>query len=243
MKALIGLLWALGGMLLGGLLFGMGASLYAQVSQMSTREGAAGYFVIILGLIGGLLGLVAGLVFYARGAPAGDGLRQFGQGVLGLVVLIAVIAVALWAWVESRELPVTYEGQAQANLLLEFRGQAASLPTSAASQWLDVEVTTANTRPVALVLQDELRRDGTQLIIPAVQGPLVRASNRLVVARLKLPDGERHEVFMPRMPRRPDPRADWSEWVSPREVFDVKTEKSGQPPLLQMRWRLRLYGE
>ncbi|HSW03793.1 hypothetical protein [Aquabacterium sp.] len=77
----------------------------------------------------------------------------------------------------------------------------------------------------------------------AVQGPLIRAGNRLVVARLPLPDGERHEVFMPPMPRRPDPRAGWSEWVSPRQVFDVQTGATGAQAMLQVRWRLRLYGE
>lgn len=243
MKALIGLLWALGGMVLGGVLFALAASLYAQATHASNREGAVGYFVVALGLIGALLGLAAGLVWYARSAPVGEALRQLGQGLLGLLVLIAVIAAALWAWLQSRELPVTYDGNTQASLMLEFRAQAASVPADPARQWLDVEITTANTRPVALVLQDEVRHEGTQLIIPAVQGPLIRAGNRLVVARLKLSGGERHEVFMPKMPRSPDPHADWSEWISPREVFDVTSGQSGAPALLQMRWRLRLYGE
>lgn len=48
---------------------------------------------------------------------------------------------------------------------------------------------------------------------------------------------------MPPMPRTPDPTADWSEWVSPRTVLDVKTEKEDGRPLLQMRWRIQLYGE
>lgn len=243
MKAVIGLLWALGGMVLGSVLFALGASLYAQATHASNREGAVGYFVVALGLIGGLLGLVAGLIWFARSAPAGEAMRQLGLGVLGLLALVAVLAAAVWAWVQTREVPVTYDGNTQASLLLEFRAQAASMPAGPVRQWLDVEVNTANTRPVALVLQDEVRHEGTQLVVPAVQGPLIRAGNRLVVARLKLPGGERHEVFMPKMPRRPDPRADWSEWVSPREVFDVTSGQSGAPALLQMRWRLRLYGE
>lgn len=243
MKALIGLLWALGGMLLGGLVFGLGASLYAQATNASNREGAVGYFVVAMGIIGGLLGLVAGLVWYARSAPAGEGIQHFSQGLLGVIALTAVVVGLVWAWGQSHELPVTYNGNTQANLLLEFRLPAASAPGGQARQWLDLEVTTAKTRPVALVLQDQVRQEAGQLIVPAVQGPLIRASNRLVVARLKLPGGERHEVFMPKMPRRPDPKADWSEWVAPREVFDVSSGQSGAPALLQMRWRLQLYGE
>lgn len=243
MKSLIGLLWALGGMVLGGLVFGLGASLYAQASHASNREGAVGYFVVAMGIIGGLLGLVAGLVWYARSAPAGQGLQQFSLGMLGVVAFVVVVVALVWAWGQSHELPVVYNGNTQASLLLEFRIQAASVPSGSARQWLDVEVTTAKTRPTALVLPDQVRHEGDQLIIPAVQGPLIRASNRLVVARLKLPGGERHEVFMPKMPRRPDPKADWSEWVSPREVFDVSSGQSGGPAMLQMRWRLQMYGE
>lgn len=240
---MIGLLWGLGGMVLGFGLFAVAASLYAQATHASNREGAVGYFVIALGVIGALLGLVAGLAWYARSAPAGEGLRQFGQGVLGLAVFAAVVVAAGWAWLQSRELPVIYNGNAQASLLLEFRALAASAPGEPARQWLNVEVTTANTRPVALVLQDEVRRDGEHLVVPAVQGPLIRSGNRLVVARLTLPGGERHEVFMPSMPRRPDPKAGWSDWVSPRQVFDVQSGETGGQALLQMRWRLRLYGE
>lgn len=143
MKVFIGVLWGLGGMVLGFGLFAAGAALYAHWTQASNREGAVGYFMVALGLIGALLGLVAGLVWYARGAPTGEALGRFGQGVLGLV----------------------------------------------------------------------------------------------------LPGGERHEVFMPPMPRRPDPKAGWSDWLPPRQVFDVQTGAGGAPALLQMRWRLRLYGE
>jgi MFS family permease len=242
MNSLLGLLWALGGMVLGFGAFAAGAALFASWTNASNREGAVGYFVIGLGLVGAVLGLIAGLVWYARTAPGGDKLRQLGQGTVGLAVFAAVVAAAVWAWAQSHETPVIYDGNTQADLLLEFRVAAASVPTGTARQWLNVEVTTAKTRPVALVLQDEVREEEAQLIVPAVQGPLIRAGNRLVVARLSLPTGERQEVFMPKMPRRPDPKA-WSDWLSPRTVFDVRTETEGGAALLQMRWRVRLYGE
>jgi MFS family permease len=243
MNSLLGLLWALGGMVLGFGAFAAGAALFASWTNASNREGAVGYFVIGLGLVGALLGLVAGLVWYARSAPGGEKLRQLGQGALGMAVFAAVVAAAIWAWAQSHETPVLYNGNTQASLLLEFRMAQAAAPAGSARQWLNVEVTTAKTRPVALVLPDEVRQEAAQLIVPAVQEPLIRAGNRLVVARLSLPTGERHEVFMPRMPRRPDPKAGWSDWVSPRTVFDVRTETEGGAALLQMRWRLRLHGE
>jgi len=243
MNALIGLLWALGGAVLGFGLLASGASAWARFARVSKREGAIGYFVIGLGMFGGVLGLAAGLAWHARSAPPGQGWLQLGQGVLGLAAFAVVLAVAAWAWVQTREVPVRYEGNTQASLLLQFRMAAAAAPEGEARQWLKVDVNTAHTRPPALVLQDEVRQQGSQLVVPAIQGPLVRARRRLIVARLMLPGGERHEVFMPRMRRKPDPRADWSDWVSPRVVFDVRTETEGGAALLQMRWRLRLYGE
>lgn len=87
-----------------------------------------------------------------------------------------------------------------------------------------MDVNTATTRPVALVLDDGVRDEAGARVVPAIQGPLVRSGRRVIVARLNLAGGERHEVFMPRMPRRPDP-------------------KEGDQPLLQMRWRVQLYGD
>lgn len=243
MNLLSGLLWSLAGMAIGGVAFGVGAAIFAGVTHAPTREGGVGYLVVGLALVGGLLGLVAGLLGYALRAPAGAGLRQLGQGALGLVLFVALVALGCWAWVQTREVPLRYEGLTQASLLLEFRAPAGSLPAGAARQWLAVDVNTSSTRPIALVLEDEVRDEGGYRVVPAIQGPLVRSGSRLIVARLSLPGGERHEVFMPPMPRTPDPKADWSEWVSPRTVFDVKTEKEGGQPLLQMRWRIQLYGD
>lgn len=243
MKALTGLLWALGGMALGAVLFAMGAALVAQLTHASNREGAVGYFVIGLGVVGGLLGLVAGLSWYARTAPAGQAWQQLGHALLGLAVLLGLVVAVAWAWVQSQELPVQYEGQAQANFELEFRLPAAAAPAGSARQWLSVEVTTRKTRPVALVLPDQVRHEQGHQVVPAVQGPLVAARQRLVVARLELPDGPRDLVFMPRMARKPDPRADWSAWEPPREVYDPRAGGPASAPPLELRWRVRRYGD
>jgi hypothetical protein len=244
MNLIYGLLSSLAGMAIGALVFGVGASIFASVAQVSNRDGGLGYLIGGLGLLGGVIGLVAGLVWYGRSAPAGEGLRHAGQGALGLALLVALVAAGCWAWVQSREVPLRYEGLTQATLVMEFRVAADAVPaTQGARQWLTVDVTTRETRPQAHVLEDDLRREGPHLLVPVEQGPLVRAFRRLVVARLKLPGGERHEVFMPPIPRTPDPRAGWSAWVSPHTVFDVQTGQEGGQPLLQMRWRLRLYGD
>lgn len=244
MKALIGLLWGLGGMVLGFIAGALAAALFAYLNNTPSREGAVGYLVMAIGFIGALIGLGVGLWLYARGAPVGQGLPQLGQGVFGVLGFVAVVALLVWGWVQSREVPLMYDGNRQASLLLEFRVPTARAPQGMAREWLNVEVTTSTTRPEALVLQDRVRTEGGHLVVPAVQGPLYRSGNRLIVARLgQRGDARRDELFSPRMPRTPDPKADWSEWVSPQQVMGPTGEPSKEPALLQMRWRLELYGQ
>jgi hypothetical protein len=109
------------------------------------------------------------------------------------------------------------------------------------SQWLDIEVQTGNTRPVATVTSP-IRTEGEYLIVPAVQGPLYRSGSRVIVVRV----GEQQtEVFMPKMKRTPDPKGDWSEWMRPR-VVDPPSGVTPPAPLtsmIELRYRVRPYGE
>ena len=242
MKALLGLAFALGGLVIGTVVGALLGALAVAVFHVTSREGAAGYLVVAAGLLGGLAGVVGGLMWHAHRAPSGETLGAFGQGTLGVIGLVALLAAGVWGWMQTREDPVVYDGQTQANLLLEFRIAEAQARPGAVSQWMSVEVTTANTRPEVLLLRDKLRREGGQLVIPGIQGPLIRSGSRLIVARLR--DGDRHrdEVFQPPIPRKPDPRADWSPWVAPVQVFSPN--ETGTPaPQLQLRWKIELYGQ
>src|SRR6478609_7737390 len=214
MRSLVGLLWALGGAIVGLIVGLVAASVFASVTNMSSREGASGYFVVAIGLIGAIIGLIAGLVMYGRRAPVGQGATHFGSGALGVVALVAAIAVCLWAFMQLRESPLEYNG-AMANLEMEFRIKSADLPASSSGDWLNVEVQTAKTRPEGTVIWSGKRTEGEYTIIPVVQGPLYRSGSRMIVVRL---GEEQVEVFSPPMKRTPDPKADWSEWYRPRVV-------------------------
>lgn len=244
MPSLVALLWACGGLLAGAAAgFGVGL-LIVTLAQISDREGAAGYFVVALALAGALLGLATGLLGYARTAPEGERWLRLGQGLLGLGAVVAVLVGSVWAWLQLREGPLLYNGDTQAQLLLELRLPLEQAPPGVpVTKWLALEVTTPETRPEALLLEDEVRREDSYLVIPALQGPLMRSGRRLVVARLTLPGGAHDEVFVPAMPRTPDPRAPWSAWQPAQQVFVDGAEQRGRTPLLQLRWRLRLYGQ
>ena len=158
-------------------------------------------------------------------------------GLLGLVVLAAAL---LWAWALSHEGPAKY-GDNLASLELELRVKKADAPAGPPSRWLDVEVQTAKTRPVAVVLSKGVREEGDAIVVPLVQNPLHRASGRLVVVRVA---GRHVEVFSPRWKAKPDPKADWSPWIAPR-LAERTGGEAREPvrPILQLRYRLRLYGD
>ena len=241
MRSLVGLLWALGGAVVGLIVGLVGASVFVSVTHMTSREGASGYFVVAIGLIGAIIGLIVGLVMYGRRAPVGQGAAHFGSGALGLVALVAVIAVCLWAFMQMREAPLEYDG-AMANLEMEFRIRTGDLPASSSGDWLNVEVQTAKTRPEGTVIWSSKRVEGDHTIIPVVEGPLYRSGNRMIVVRL---GEEQVEVFSPPMKRTPDPKADWSEWYRPR-VVDPPYGVVPKVPLkskLELRYRIRVYGE
>lgn len=241
MRSLVGLLWALGGAVVGLLLGLIGASAFAAATHMTSREGASGYFVVAMGLIGALIGLVVGLVMYGRSAPAGHAAAYAGSGVLGFVALVAAVAACIWAFMQLREAPLEYDG-AMANLEMELRLKSADLPASASDGWLNVEVQTPKTRPEGTVLWSRKRVEGDYTIIPVVQGPLYRSGSRAIVVRV---GEEQVEVFSPPIKRKPDPTADWSEWYRPRVVDPPYGVVPPTPPKskLELRYRVRAYGQ
>lgn len=237
----MGLLWALGGAVVGLIAGAAIAIAISAITHASNREGAQGYFMIALGMIGAVIGLIVGLVFYARSAPSGQGVAFIGSGTLGVVGLVGAIAVGIWAFLNLREAPLQYDG-AMANLEMEFRVATSALPRDASDRWIDVEVQTSGTRPVGTVLWSSKRAEGAYTIIPVVQGPLYRAGSRFIVARI---DGVQTEMFMPPMKRTPNPKANWSEWYAPKSVDPPYGVVPPSPlkAMLEMRYRVRAYGD
>lgn len=241
MRGIMGVLWTLGGGIAGvvvGLLVGM---VIVKAGNVTSREGAAGYAVVAVAIIGGIVGAIAGIVLYARSAPTGQGTAFAGSTVLGMVALVAAIAFGIWAFLNLREAPIEYDG-AQADLELELRVKSKDAPEGSPASWLDIEVQTANTRPAGTVLTSSIRTEGEYLVIPVVQGPLYRSGQRVIVVRIA---DKQVEAFMPKMKRTPNPKADWSAWERPRQVdppYGV-TPPAPLASMVELRYRVRPYGE
>lgn len=241
MRSLLGLLWALGGAVAGFIAGVIIALVIAKLTDASNREGAQGYFAIALGVIGALVGIVAGLTLYGRSAPSGQGLANAGSGALGIIGLVSVIALAIWAFLNLREAPLQYDG-AMANLEMELRFKSTELPAGDVSRWFTVEVQTTNTRPVGTILWDSKRTEGEYSIVPVVQGPLYRSGSRIIVVDI---EGRQKEAFMPPMKRTPNPKAGWSEWYRPNRVdpqFGMEP-KAPLQPVFELRYQVRPYGQ
>jgi hypothetical protein len=241
MRSLLGLLWALGGAVV-GIIVGVAVSqVVIRSTNASNREGAAGYLMIVIALVGGAIGLVGGLVLYARSAPTGQSTEFLSSGTTGVFALVAAIAVGLWLFMTFREAPLKYDGS-MATLEMEFRVLTSALPDDSTGYFFNVDVQTSTTNPSASVSWSSRRTEGPYTIIPVFQGPLYRAGSRFIVVRMK----ELHdEMFMPPMKRTPNPKADWSTWYKPTSVdppYGV-TVKEPIKGILELRYRVRRYGD
>ena len=241
MRIVVGLLWALAGAVAGFVLGALVAFVLLKMTNSPDREGAHGYAMLAGGLLGAIVGVVVALLLYGRSAPAGQGTAFAGSGLLGVVGLIAAVALGLWAFMNLREAPLEYDG-AMANLELELRVKSTDLPADNPYDWLDIEVQTPRTRPVATLSWSDKRVEGEHTIIPAVQGPLYRSGSRVIVVRI---NDRQTEAFMPPMRRTPDPKADWSEWFRPRAVDPPYGVVPPAPlqSIVELRYRVRKYGE
>jgi hypothetical protein len=241
MRILVGLLWALAGAVAGFVAGALVAAVVLKATNSSNREGAHGYAMIAAGFIGAIIGLVVALLLYGRSAPAGQGTAFAGSGFLGVVGLLAVVALGLWASMNLREAPLMYDGS-MASLELEFRVKSTELPAGDLHDWLDVEVQTTKTRPVATLSWSSKRVDREYTIVPGTQNPLYRASRRVIVVRI---NGRQTEAFMPPMRRTPDPKADWSEWFRPQSVDPPYGVVPPAPlrSIIELRYRVRRYGD
>lgn len=238
---MVGLLWALGGAVVGLIAGGLAAAAIAKIFNVSNREGAVGFFMVGVAIIGAVVGAGAAIAWYARSAPAGQGAAYVGSAVLGVVGLIAVIGLGIWASMTLREAPAMYGGS-MANLELEFRANTAEVPAVGLNGWFSVEVQASKTRPEAVMLWEDARTEGAFTVIPAIQGPLYQAGYRVIVLSI---NGKQDDVFTPPMKRKPNPKADWSEWYRPARVVPPYGVTPAVPlrPLFELRYRVRIYGE
>jgi hypothetical protein len=99
MRSFIGLLWTFGGAVAGFVVGALVAIVIAQLANTPNRDGEASYLMIAGGIVGAVIGIVAGIALYARSAPTGQVGAFAGSTAMGIAGLVALAVLGLWSYV------------------------------------------------------------------------------------------------------------------------------------------------
>jgi hypothetical protein len=228
------LLTGVASLLLAGLISNACVSWYS----VSSREGAAGYFVIFTAIGGGIAGFIIGLIT-ARivSANYGAGFPKELGAALGVVLAISGVAALLCRLLA--DVPPTIDGQ-ELTLEVEFRFPASTnttTPPTADGEWTfqlaSLAGYTQRNSDTGKVATDKARLESGRWIVPTEVLLFTERGKRSV----SLYRTETKDVFgflLP-LPRRPGKVfQEWSDWI-PRQ------QANGQPwPADKMSCRFRL---
>ncbi len=193
---------------------GWAASLHAGWHQMSNREGAVGYFVIFMALLGGFVSFVGGLVI-ARVVAGGAEPGFFKAAGCGLGFVAAVTLVAILASRLSADIPPTLDGK-ELVLEVEFRLPAGAAAPTQETGPPSFELgavsggTMRDSRGGTLRVGDAREEEG-RWIVPATVELFSSRGQRSIEGRLG--DAVLGRFFVP-LPGRPGPEhLEWSGWL------------------------------
>jgi hypothetical protein len=194
------------------------------------------------GPIGGLVGLILGIWLALR--LAGGRMRVGAlakRGVLALLGIAAVIGAAIFIIWQSGDHRLTYDG-AGATLEFEIRVPADyALPSDAAM--VQVEIDTDKNQQPGYLDKDWLRHEAGYSLLSGGVELYFRTAQRLLV--LKLGD-HRDRLFKIRLPGKPDPDGDWSDWQKV-DFIGLPDQPQTMPPTaadpFEIRYRVRVWGQ
>lgn len=216
----------------GMLCAGYTANLIANWFRISSFEGQAGYFVVLLGLLGFVLGLVIGIVVArnmsgflpATGASLGV--------VLGLTLLVLGISRL------SADVPPTIDGDALL-LALEYRWPASQVePPSPGEQEPRVRLGSVSgsverNHELGAFWLDESRQEDGRWITPAAVEVFTARGKRVVLFTI---GEETLSAVMVPLPGRPKKQhLEWSDWLP--------ADSTGSPEGASYRFRVQRVSE
>jgi hypothetical protein len=232
--ASIGIAVLAGGMAL--LLAGGIANACVGWYRITSREGASGYFVVMIALLGGVAGAVLGLVV-ARVVASGSE-PGFATGLLLATALIAALAgLAALACRLLADIPPRLGGrelQLEVELRLPSDEPRAPADFTGAAKLELASISGGRQRRAREGRLDlgAARLDEGRWVVPGAVDLFTRRGLRALDIEL---DGRRREGFLLPLPARPGPRHEiWSDWL-PRCAQD-----GGPWPADRLAYRFRL---
>ena len=201
--------------------------------QEPTREGAAGYIVMVVGVLGFWGGVVVGLVVSrlvaASASPGAD-------KALGISVAIVLAALTAFGAVSRSlaDIPPDLDGE-PLWLHLEVRFPAAR--PSPVEERREIRLTLGSAgrfseavrvRKEGVLWLDEARRDGESWVVPGAVEIFTSRGRRLLEVEV---DGKPMAAFLAPVPGHPGPKErEWSGWLSaPGLTYRTRVQKRSEP--------------
>ena len=201
------------------------AALAVDWYRISAREGGSGYFIVLLGLVGLVVGLILGLVVSRKVAGGADPgfLKGLGYSLLSMLGTVAVIGGVARL---QADVPPRLDGE-ELLLAVEVRwpeGHAKS-PADEPGEWL-LRLSASSGRTIRMHKEGPLWKedahvvDGRWVVPGAVEVFTARGERILDV----VPDGVIKSGFIIPLPAYPGTRElQWSDWFP--------HARAGEPPL------------
>jgi len=200
-----------------GAFAGMGI---AAATHMSTFEGAAGYFAVLVGLIGALIGLFLGvwLALRMQGTRKSIGaVMSYGALSLGMIVAISAGVIMLMLLFDE----TLNRNAAKPQAIFEIRLPPGT-KLDANRRGIEVELNTdKNSMPA--FFDKEWRSDGERPVISGGVELAFRTSSRILVLKIK---GEPDRLFKLNLSGKPGHSDDFGPW----QPIDWVAEANAQQP-------------
>lgn len=197
---------------IGGCLAAVGiASLCVSWYRISSFEGGSGYFVVFMGLIGIVVGFIAGIAcarIVAAGAEPGF-LKGLGVA-LGSLTTLALIILALCRL--GADLPPTLDGH-ELEVAIEVRTPVGfTLPVVADEygSFAGINLPRGKTQPNGKLRMEEARQENGRWIIPATFPLQTSVASKFIRAYFNKDNDATISARFSGHPKRKD--CEWSEW-------------------------------
>ncbi len=221
---------------------GFVAAGYATWYRVSSFEGAGGYMVIGVGLLGGLAGLVFGLVVarYGAGGEAGSFPSALSVALGSVAVIAGVAAGGGWLLAEH---PPTLDGH-ELMLEVELRLPPGQAPGAApqAGDFFNLEVLVDqqfHSRQSGEFSPQEARQEGARWIVPASAYLHTQRAGRVIHWRLAGIEAPRFQLALPAKPGHeymqwsawgPRPPEDQTPWPDTEPSYRYRVQPLLPPP-------------
>ncbi len=190
------------------------ASLHAGWHQMSNREGAVGYFVVLMALLGGLVSFIAGLIVARSVAGSADpGFWKAVGGGLGLVA-VATFLILLLSRITA-DIPPKLDGK-ELILEVEFRlpegaAKPVAEPGTSSFELQSVSSGVLRDSEYGQIFPEQAREEEGRFVVPARAHVYTSRGQRAITASI----GEAViGRFMVPLPGKPGPESlEWSDWL------------------------------